>query len=84
MPILVRRPSESDLARLRAAKASAEYVGHNIEALRRFKRDYVVLHGERVVGRGDTPEAAWADMKNAPKAECILVRVPRPDEAFFF
>lgn len=83
MPQLLR--DEEKLAKLRALQASADYFQHHLEDLRARGVAYVVLHGEDVVGEGDSPEAAWAVAAEtgASLDECVMAYVPDEGETFY-
>lgn len=74
------------LARLRAAKASAEFFGKGLERLRRSGAPYVVLHRDVVVATGATADQAWesAATTRATLDECVLVFVPQEGDSYYF
>lgn len=79
-------PDEDRLSRLRAVRESARYARENLEELRELGSEYVVLHGEDVLGTGDSTEEAWdaAREGGTDLDTAVLIHVPPEGETYFY
>lgn len=79
-------PDEDRLSRLRAVRESARYARENLEELRDLGSEYVVLHGEDVLGTGDSTEEAWdaAREEGTDLDTAVLIHVPPEGETYFY
>lgn len=81
MPVTVRHDPD-EIARLRKLRDGALTFQQRLAELRRRGIDYVVLHGDEIVGESDSPEGAWAEAerRGAPRDECLVLYVPAEGE----
>lgn len=76
---------ERAVEQLTQARKSAEFFQHNLAKLRQRQEPYVVLRGEEVLARGETPEDAWTEAgKSGSTDNCVLMFVPKQGESCFY